>query len=354
MTSHLQQLLSRLAVNLTAFTSVLLISAVSASAQIAVSQITAVYSQGVNAPNVNGVDFEDITARITTFKDTAGNIYDANSTAIAAYTRRNTTAGNANNSSVWYLQDTANAAKFYAPYSTTYANLLLGNNLLRGSDNTFANGTGALEGNIERLDFVFNESGIVSSNDTAFAIFDRGLIGVHDSVKIAVITGWDSVNDRPTAYGGNLVGVDASDYGSTNLLGQDYTYNQFRYSNGDNLGSPYWNGNSETGTQGLGGTIISLSDLGIAAGTTIYGYSLMGYDVTDGGNTANLVNWQNTTYYNTSTTRSTGSGGIDLSAVNGVLYNRRVPEPSTYGAFLVSAALGAFGWRRWRQASPKR
>jgi hypothetical protein len=247
---------------------------------------------------------------------------------------------------MWYADGTGTNMK--APYATDYASLLLGNNLLRGSDNTFANGIDATSGNIERLDFVFSAAGLTSSTSTAFAVFDRGAVGQHDSVKIAVITGWDSVNNVPTSYGGTLVSITAANYGAANVAA-DFTYNLFRYTNGDNLGSPYWNSNTETGTQGLGGAIISLSDLGIAAGTTIYGYSLMAYDVTTGGSMTNLVNWNNATYYATNTDGTTGGGGIDLSAVNGVLYNRAVPEPATYGAVFLGLSVAGLGWRRWRR-----
>lgn len=296
---------------------------------------------------VNGTRFENVTTSITRFYDAAGNVYDSNTVAGAAYVRRNTSAGNNNFSSVWYDQG-SQTTRFSAPYATTYSDLLLGNNILRGSDNTFSNDTGAAGGNIERLDFLFNSSGIVADLSTSFAIFDRGAAGQHDFVKIAVITGWDSATQRPTAYGGTLVSINNTHYGTTNPIG-NFDYNLFRYDNGNNLGSPYWNDNTETGNQGIGGVVLSLADLGITAGTRIYGYSLMGYDVTNGGNMANLVDWTNATYYRTDTTGETGTGGIDLSAVNGVLYNRRVPEPSTYGAVFLGLTAAFFGWRRWRR-----
>jgi hypothetical protein len=329
---------------LAALAASLLLSA-GARAQLAISEITTASFNQSNQ-TVNGDSFSRETVAITTFKDITGNIYDYNTVAGSAYVRRNTGAGNSNNSSTWYAQD--NTQDFAATYATSYSSLLLGNNLLRGSDNTFANGTDATTGNIERIDFLFSSSGITSTIATAFAVFDRGAIGAHDNVKIAVITGWDSVNNVPTSYGGVLVGLTPASYGSANVAA-DFTYNLFRYGNGDNLGSPYWNDNSETGTQGLGGATISMSDLGIATGTTIYGYSLMGYDVTNGGNMANLVDWNNTTYYAADTTGATGTGGIDLSAVNGVLYNKRVPEPSTYGAIFVGLGAVFFGWRRYRR-----
>ena len=316
------------------------------TAQIAVSSITT-STTDLSNQTTNGQVFDRTTTSITQFKDVAGNIYDANTVAGAAYVRRNTGAGNANNSSMWYT-DSATAGRYSATYATDYASLLLGNNILRGSDNTFANGTDATSGNIERLDFVFNPSGITANLSTSVAVFDRGAIGVHDNVKIAIITGWDSVNNVPTSYGGTLVSVDPADYGTANLT-SDFNYNLFRYSNGNNLGSPYWNSNTETGTQGLGGTVVSMADLGIAVGTTIYGYSLMAYDVTNGGSMANLVDWTNATYYATDTTGATGTGGIDLSAVNGVLYNRHVPEPATYGAVFIGFVALVLGWRRYRR-----
>lgn len=328
------------------FVAGLWLAVASASAQLAVTIVNTSTSDRSNQVT-NGVTFDRTTTAITTFYDAAGNVFDANTTASDAYIRRNTTAGNANNSSVWYDQNNSNATEFSATYATTYSSLLLGNNILRGSDNTFANGTGVDSGNIERLDFLFSSTGITSSINTSFAIFDRGAVGAHDYVKIAVITGWNSTTNQPTAYGGNLVSVTTADYGSSNPInGFDYTL--FRYNNGENLGSPYWTSNTETGNQGIGGVVVSMSDLGIAAGTTIYGYSLMGYDVTNGGNMANLVDWSNTTYYASNTTGGTGTGGIDLSAVNGVLYNRRVPEPATYGAIFVGLTTAGLAWRRRR------
>jgi hypothetical protein len=315
-------------------------------AQIAVTEITT-SSTNQSDRTVNGDTFGRETVAVTTFKDGAGNIYDANSVAGNAYVRRNTGAGNANNSSVWYAD--GSSTDFAATYATSYDTLLLGNNLLRGSDNTFANGTGTNTGNIERLDFLFSASGITSTIATAVAVYDRGSATEHDTVSIAVITGW--ANNAPTSYGGVLVTLAPANYGSTNPT-SSFNYHLFRYSNGSNLDNPWWNNNSETGAQGIGGATISMVDLGIAAGTTIYGYSLMAGDVTAttiGNNMANLVDWNNTTYYSSTTDGNSGGGGIDLSAVNGVLYNKRVPEPSTYGAILLGLGAVFFGWRRYRR-----
>ncbi len=170
-----------------------------ASAQIAITTVTTNTTDQSNQ-TVNSTVFERTTTAVTTFYDAAGNVYDANTVAGSAFIRRNSATGNANNSSVWYDQGTQ-AGRFSATYATSYSSLLLGNNILRGSDNTFSNDGGVAGGNIERLDFLFSSSGIVSSTDTSFAVFDRGAVGQHDYVKIAVITGWDSATQRPTAYG---------------------------------------------------------------------------------------------------------------------------------------------------------
>jgi hypothetical protein len=317
-------------------------------AQIAVSSITTSTTDLANTVT-NGATFENTTTAITSFKDAAGNVYDTNTVAGSAFIRRNTTGinattgvVNATNASMWYDQGTP-TTEFSAAYASTYSSMLLGNNIYRGADNVFSNGTTVSDGNIERMDFVFSATGITATAATSFAIFDRGLVNAHDAVKIAVITGWNSGTSAPTAYSGNLVSVVAANYGTTNVVA-DFAYNLFRYNNSDNLST--WTVNTETGTQGIGGTVISMSDLGITAGTTIYGYSLMAADVTTGGSMANLVDWNNATYYATNTTTA---GGIDLSAVNGVLYNRRVPEPSTYGAIFLGVSGAFLSWRRWRR-----
>ena len=198
---QLQQLLPlTLWVRKPVFVAGILLATGLAQAQIAVTQITT-SSTNQSDQKINGATFSNETVAITTFKDAAGNIYDANTVADSAYIRRNTGAGNSNNTSTWY---TEGSKDFAATYATSYSSLLLGNNILRGSDNTFANGTGtgAATGNVERLDFLFSSSGITSTLATAFAVFDRGAVGAHDNVKIAVITGWDSVNNVPTSYGG--------------------------------------------------------------------------------------------------------------------------------------------------------
>ena len=297
----------------------------------------------VGAPgSPSGYTFQGTTTAITSF-NTAAQSYTVTGLADAAYVRRNSSGSDANQSSAWYV----NGSNFIAPHADTYAQLLLGNDINRGSDNTFANGTDVTMGNIERLDFVFT-SGIKASAGLAFTVFDRGLTGVHDGFGIAAITGWDSVNHVPTSYA--LLTGQAGNWGPTNVA-DTFNYTLFRYSNGDNLTSN--NVSTETNSQGIGGVLFTAADLGLTPGTTIYGYSLFGYDVTDAGNTANLIDWTNATYFPTNTDATTGGGGIDLAALNGISFSV-VPEPSAYALAAVGVLAGFIGWRhRPRRAAAR-
>lgn len=309
-------------------------------AQTAITSITTTTTDLANT-QTNGTTFDNTTQAISTFTDSNSTTYtvdgSVNISNETAYVRRETGSTNPNQTSIWYAEDTTTATHFRAPYTATASSALLGNNILRGADNVFANGTTTSDGNIERLDFIFSSSGITAANTMAFAVFERGAASQHDSFEIAVITSYNSSTGLVT-YGGNLVSVSAANYGSTNPVA-NFTYNLFRYSNGDNLGGPsFWSDDASTGTQGLGGVVLTLSNFGLAAGTTIYGYSLMASDVTDGGNVNNLADWTNTTYYPTNSSDATGgAGGLDPAAVNGVLF-RIVPEPSAYGAVFAGMA----------------
>jgi hypothetical protein len=131
----------------------------------------------------------------------------------------------------------------------------------------------------------------------------------------------------------------ALDYNPTVAGSQTtFTYQILRFTAGDSLAS--LTSADATGTQSVFGVYISFADLGIAQGTMVYGYSIMANDVTNV--TANLVDWNNTTYYPGSTPDTSGS--IDLLAVNG---KRWIPEPSTYGALFLGLCSTALGLRRW-------
>lgn len=315
-------------------------------AQTAITKITTTSTTGTTtSADTPAVNFENNVLAVNTFS-TATSDYKVAGIADLAFVRRATGVDNPNQSSVWYRDGTVSGEQL-GNYSTSYPALMLQNNLNGGSDNTFANGTQgshvAQDGNIERLDFVFS-GGMTASAAQVFAVFERGDVGVHDLFKIAVITGWDFVNNVPTSYG-TLTGPSSSaDWGTSNVVGSS-GYHLFRYNTGDNLTTS--TAHTETGSQGVGGIMFTMAQLGITPGTTIYGYSLFGNDVTDGGNSANLINYANSTYFPSNTSNATGSGGIDLATVNGVSFSV-IPEASTYALGGVAAMIGAIVFHRRR------
>ena len=167
--------------------------------------------------------------------------------------------------------------------------------------------------------------------------------------KIAIITGWDSVNNKPSAYASTVITATTAEYAAANV-DTTFSYYLFRTTNGDAL-TP-WAFDSENTSQGIGGIAFTLADFGIAPGTTVYGYSIMATD--DSSNAANLLDWTNTTYYPTNsaddaTAGDGNTGGLDLVAVNGVMFTKHaVPEPAVYGAGLLGMSVALVGIRAWR------
>jgi hypothetical protein len=260
---------------------------------------------------------------ITSATDT----YQAVSAADNVFVRRN--GVNNNQSSIWYATSGV-GTDLSGIHHDNYAQMLGGNNFLVGSDNIFANGTDPITGNIERVDFTWN-SPITVSNSFAFAVFDRGAVNIHDAFTIAVVTAVDGAGN-PTAYGGFLVVTGG--WGANNAVA-DFTYRFFRYNNGDITTTT--TDSTATFTQGLGGIIIKASDLGLAPGTDIYGYSLMASDVTV-TDPSQLLDWTDATYFPTNTDSTTGVNGLDLVGVNGLLF-AVVPETAPSALLL-----GAFGF----------
>ena len=337
--SHLSSRIPSLAGGLLA-----LVLAQGVSAQLIITSATFSVNDASDSSAV-GFNFQNTTTSINTFV-ADGVTYEVGDTAQSAYARRSGTGASPDQSSVWYRS----GSDYLGTYSSEYGQLLLGNDVNRGSDNTFSNDSGPAGGDIERLDFVWND-GIIAGNDFAVAVFDRGAANAHDAFKVSLITGWDAINEVVTSYS-VLIGQTGNWAGGVNVTqGSDvpatFNYTLFRYNTGNDLTTPY---DDEAGTnQGVGGIVFDLDAFGIAAGTTIYGYSLFGYDVDDGGDTANLLDWTNSTYYPTDTTGATGTGGIDLAAINGIAFSA-VPEPSTYGLAAFAALAGGSCLRRRRRA----
>jgi hypothetical protein len=292
--------------------------------------VTTATTTGTPSP-AEGYTFNNVQQSVTSVT-TNTDTYQVISAADNVFVRRN----NVNNdqSSVWYTTSGV-GTDLSGIHQTDYGQMLLSNNVLLGSDNTFANGTDPVTGNIERIDFTWN-SPITVSNSFALAVFERGAVGVHDGFAIAAVTAIDGAGN-PTAFGPLLI-VAPGWGGSTNAI-NDFTYRLFRYNNGNNINTS--TDSSATGTQGLGGILITAADLGLTVGSTIYGYSLMAADVT-ATNSAQLLDWTNSTYFPTNTDATTGGNGLDLAAVNGLLLGV-APEPppsaGLLGAFILLACL---------------
>jgi hypothetical protein len=302
--------------------------------------------------------FRNTAYSITSF-NTGSQSFSLGTTASAAYVRRNTSSAYDNNdyTSTWVAQ-AGSSTTLLGSYQSSLSGVLLNNSTAMGADNVFTNSNNPAQldaGNIERIDFLFS-GGLVVNSAEGLTIFDRGAAGAHDSVKIAVFTGWTTSGvDRPTTYAGNVVTIDAADYGAnldwdpTTAGVQDtINYNRLRFDNGDSLTASAFNGNevAAAGTQGVAGAFVSFASLGIASGTTIYGYSIMSSDTTT--SIGNLADWTNAAYYPTNTADS--AGGIDLMAFNGRIA-RPVPEPSTYGAIFLGLSLFAWWWHRRAKAA---
>lgn len=303
---------------------------VSAKATTDVLTLTTTTTLGSSSSS-EGYTFTGTDVAISSFT-TSTSTYQVLSSADNEFVRRNAT--NANQSSIRYTSSGV-GTNLSGIHAADYGALLASNNILAGSDNTFANGVANTTGNIERLDFTWN-SGITVSNSLAFAVFDRGAVGVHDSFAIAAVTAIDG-SGNPTAYG-SLLKVAAGWGGATNPVA-DFNYRLFRYANGNNITAS--TANSEIGTQGIGGVVITRTDLGLAVGQTIYGYSLMAMDVT-AANSAQLLDWTNATFYPTNTDGTTGGGGVDLAAVNGMLFStvpEAIPSAMLLGEFALIVVL---------------
>jgi hypothetical protein len=180
----------------------------------------------------------------------------------------------------------------------------------KGVDNLFDN-TSTNSNNIERLDWILNASYSTSvPSQVGFAVFERGATGANDPFCIAAITSLDG-SGNPASYS-NIVRVSNAQYGDP---GPNVTYRILRAQFPNDLLD------AGSNTQSRGGVFISLQDLGIAANTPIYGYSLFSSDLPVTATPADLVDYTNGTFFPTSTDNA---GGIDLVAVTGIFIDNTV------------------------------
>jgi len=226
--------------------------------------------------------------------------------------RRSGAAGLASNRQVVYSEREtfANPLTLRIPTPTTTEALLNGNNMYGGTDNLFINAVQG-DGNysdVERVDFV-SSAGFSASSSQALAVFERGTTTSHDGFKIAAITGVDG-SGNPTSFG-SLVQI-STGWGPTPLRTvANPGYGVLNNSLG------LFAKTRDINSQNIGGVVITLDHL-VTAGTTVYGYSLFGSDVEDNGDTNNLIDFTNNTYFPQESPESVqeGGNGIDLSTIN--------------------------------------
>lgn len=304
---------------------------------------------GDNSFNYSTTDQFDFTygneTRTVTNFTAGGVVYTPVAVTPAVTLRRNTT--NYANNVVWYRDSSFSGDSIFgydvtvnAPHDGNMSTVFSGQNLNRGTDNIFVNspaistGTPANTGiesngnynNIERLDMVIS-SGIQVYANVRLAIFERGTAGGSDGFKIAAITAIDG-SGNPLHYGALTSIAGGNQYG--NIEGLNTVIERNRLSS-PGTAAEYVSGTQNQRLNGI--SISAMADLGVTEGTTIYGYSLFGSDVTGSGD--QLVDWNNSVYFPTNT--GSVNGGLDLVALN-VVY---IPEPGSLtllaaGAFLVT------------------
>jgi hypothetical protein len=177
-----------------------------------------------------------------------------------------------------------------------------------GIDNDFENSTNTNNNNIERVDQII-PAGVSATDGTkaGFVVFDRGNGGTHDAFYIAAIKTLDA-SGNPSAYY-NAVSVVAGNYGFD--VSALMNYITLRKNPADSRLLMMNN----SAQQYRDGVFLRFSDLGVANGTKIYGYSLFGTDVNI-TSAANLVDYTNATNFPTNSDYSLG--GIDQVAVTGL------------------------------------
>jgi hypothetical protein len=188
----------------------------------------------------------------------------------------------------------------------------------RGSDNIFTNDfiEDPTSNNIERVDFVY-KNGVATTqlNAVGFLITERG---GNDPFKMAAITGIDA-NQNPTSFG-PLITVSAASYGASIM---DVVTYVMRKDVGDNVLRPF----STLPLQSIKSVFISLNNLSVASNQRVYGYALMGNDVT-ATTTAELLNYTSNTLFPRNTMNA--NGGMDMVAAPGIFSENNLLAVNTF------------------------
>lgn len=188
--------------------------------------------------------------------------------------------------------------------------LINGNNILNGLDNVFVNegasaGDVLFQGNssVERIDYVL-ASPVMASDAAAFVVFERGPFDGHDGFGIAAITGVDA-DGNPTSFG-SLFQIPAG--WSPIILENVPPYLVMSNGAEGELALPI-SLTLLSGSQQMGGIVFRTTEL-VDAGTEVYGYALVGPDVTC--TAEELVDVANACF----PTNTVNPGGLDLPNIN--------------------------------------
>ena len=182
----------------------------------------------------------------------------------------------------------------------------------RGSDNVFNNDSTSdlTYNNIERLDCIYRlGTASLDPSKAGFLITERG---GNDPFKIAAITAIDA-SGNPTAFG-PVLSVATSAYGTPITNGFTYVMRKDPADTDIRLFSKVPN-------QQIKSVFISFQNLGVAVLQKIYGYALMGNDVT-ATTSAQVLNYTNTAYFPRNT--NTADGGIDMAAAPGIFHTNMI------------------------------
>lgn len=209
---------------------------------------------------------------------------------------------------------------------STMEETLLSDVINRGSDNVFANQGDSVNAkninNIERIDYIINAGLTPTTQNEAdkigFVVLDRGS---GDNYKIAPILSLDSAGN-PATFGAiktlSVPSTAVTVVSTGGTLGASADYLVMRKEGGSTLLQP----SDIAKNQGIRGHFFSLTDLGIAVNSTVYGYVLFAPD----GPTvsADILDWTNTTKF-PQNSENTTTGGLDLIAGGGIFSENPLP-----------------------------
>jgi hypothetical protein len=309
------------------------------NAQLAIQSFSSTYTAASNGSsyNANGAQnslFEDdhFTYKFGTNSGVTDNILNFSSFSIGANTyayrniptafvkirRNNNPLVSGVRNLLWYQGATSDGIgdplKCRQSYQESMEIMFNGaRGLNAGTDNIFnnsADGNGN-NNNIERFDYIIPGGyTVVANSQEGFIVMDRGVLGAHDPFCVSVISSLDG-SQNPATYT-SVLWLNSSHYGTVNPIPVMYSY-VLRKDPSDSKLEVSAHTNSD---QGVGGVFIRYSDLGLANGTVIYGYSVFGADFPSGASGSKVVDFTNTTYFPNNTTPS--NGGLDMLAVSGV------------------------------------